>query len=168
METYRIGEIAARSGVTVETLRYYERLGLLPPTPRTKGGARRYDAVTVQRVRFIKEAQTLGLALNEIRDALSGAMRRGASACAQTRVLLEHHIADLDRRIAQLREHRDRLHALRMDCESSLDADPSVPCARMVEVADIFAAPRPVTARRSLRLNGHEQPLRKERRGWNE
>ena len=143
MDTYRIGEIAARSGVTVETLRYYERLGLLPPTPRAKGGARRYDAVTVQRVRFIKEAQTLGLALSEIREALSGATRHGASGCAQARALLERHIDDLDRRIAQLQVHRDRLHALRMDCESSLDADPTVPCARMVEVADLFTDAAP-------------------------
>ena len=148
MDTYRIGEIAAGSGVTVETLRYYERLGLLPATPRTKGGARRYDAVTVERVRFIKEAQTLGLALSEIRDALSGAIRHGASGCAQARALLERHIDDLDSRIAELQEHRDRLHALRMECESSFDADPNVPCARMVEVADIFAVAAPVTARR--------------------
>ena len=168
MDTYRIGEIAARSGVTVETLRYYERLGLLPATPRTKGGARRYDAVTVQRVRFIKEAQTLGLALSEIRGALSGGVRHGASGCAQARALFQRHIDDLDSRIDQLQEQRRRLDALRMDCESSLDANPSVPCARMVEVTDIFADASLVTARRSLRLNGHEQPLRKERRGWNE
>lgn len=62
------GEIGARTGLTPDTLRYYERLGLLPRFRRTTGGFRIYTSEVVERVRFIKQAQTIGLSLEEIRD----------------------------------------------------------------------------------------------------
>ena len=67
-QTLRIGEVAHRAGVTVEALRYYERVGLLPRPPRSTGGLRRYRPDVLDRVRFIKQAQTLGLSLREIQQ----------------------------------------------------------------------------------------------------
>ncbi|MCI0351847.1 MAG: MerR family transcriptional regulator, partial [Acidobacteriales bacterium] len=62
----QIGELAARSGVSIDTVRYYERRKLLPMAPRTAGGFRLFSPDTVERVRFIKQAQDLGLSLDEI------------------------------------------------------------------------------------------------------
>lgn len=68
---YQIGEVAARSGLTPDTLRYYERLGLLSPAGRTSGGFRVYSQQTLERLRFIKQAQALGFTLREIRDLVT-------------------------------------------------------------------------------------------------
>ena len=76
-DTLRIGELARRSGVNLETLRYYERRGLLPKPPRTRSGYRSYPTVAVQRVRFIKRAQALGFSLSEIYDLLALGTERG-------------------------------------------------------------------------------------------
>jgi DNA-binding transcriptional MerR regulator len=67
---YHIGELASRSGITPDTVRYYERLRLLPRPPRTNGGFRVYTAETLERVRFIRQAQALGLTLHDIRELL--------------------------------------------------------------------------------------------------
>src|ERR671933_1356058 len=71
----RIGEVAERAGVNVETLRYYERRGLLPEPPRSEGGHREYGADTVRFVRAVKEAQSLGFSLAEIEEYLRLARR---------------------------------------------------------------------------------------------
>ena len=63
--TYQIGELAVRSGLTPDALRYYERLGLLPPPQRSGGGYRLYEEATLDRLRFIRQAQSLGLTLRE-------------------------------------------------------------------------------------------------------
>ncbi len=83
---YQIGEVADRSGLTPDTLRYYERLGLLSPSRRTSGGFRVYTPQTLERLRFIKRAQTLGLTLHEIRDLVTyqdqgGLKRSELSSC---------------------------------------------------------------------------------------
>lgn len=80
-KTYQIGEFASRSGVTPDTLRHYERLGLLPKPHRTSGGVRVYSADTVEWLRFIKQAQTLGFTLREVRDLLAFPGSAGAARC---------------------------------------------------------------------------------------
>src|SRR4051794_37191114 len=70
METLTIGQLAKRVGVNLETIRYYEREGLIPPPPRKSSGHRAYSASAVSRVRFIKRAQELGFSLAEIRELL--------------------------------------------------------------------------------------------------
>jgi DNA-binding transcriptional MerR regulator len=76
--TLRIGELARASGLTPDTLRYYERLGLLAAAQRTAGNFRAYDAATLDRLRFIKTAQSHGLSLREIGELLARSIREGA------------------------------------------------------------------------------------------
>src|SRR6476659_4044667 len=92
----RIGEVAERAGVNVETLRYYERRGLLPEPARGPRGHRRYDEEAVRFVRAVKEAQGLGFTLTEIEEYLRLARRSGAAPDA-LRVRLATKIASLHR-----------------------------------------------------------------------
>lgn len=118
--TYRIGELAASSGVTPDTLRYYERLGLLPRPQRTGGGFRVYIPAALQRVRFIKQAQTLGLSLQEIRELVSYADRGGLKRCQRVHDLLQRKVADLDTTLAELQEFRRTLQGYFEECERTL------------------------------------------------
>jgi len=99
----RTGEAAARSGVNVQTLRYYERLGLLPKPPRGGSGYRAYGQDAVRRVRFIKRAQELGFTLAEIADLLAlheesqTACRRVEARAAATLARIEANIHDLEK-----------------------------------------------------------------------
>jgi DNA-binding transcriptional MerR regulator len=128
--TYRIGEIAQRTGVTVETLRYYEKRRLLNAPPRTEGGFRLYSNDAVQQVRFIKQAQSLGLTLDDVQQLLLGRQRRAhAAACRRVRDLLTRRMEDIDARIRELRECRRTLHEHSVACEQALAAaaDPACP-----------------------------------------
>ena len=104
----RVGEVAERAGVNVETLRYYERRGLLPAPERTPSGHRRYDEETVRFLGAIKEAQAVGFTLAEIAEYLRAARRAGAPSEA-LRVRMAAKIDQIDARIAALRRMRDEL-----------------------------------------------------------
>src|SRR5689334_13458410 len=104
----RVGEVAERAGVNVETLRYYERRGLLPPPERTPSGHRRYDEETVRFLVAIKEAQAVGFTLAEIAEYLRAA-RRSAAPSEALRVRMAEKIDQIDARIAALRRMRDEL-----------------------------------------------------------
>jgi Hg(II)-responsive transcriptional regulator len=95
------GELAKRAGVNVETLRFYERKGLLPMPPRRPSGYREYPPGDVRRIRFIKRAQELGFSLGEIRDLLALRGLRGATA-AEVQSRAEAKLADIRRKIADL------------------------------------------------------------------
>jgi DNA-binding transcriptional MerR regulator len=104
----RVGEAAERAGVNVETLRYYERRGLLPEPARLPSGHRRYDDETVRFLRAIKEAQSVGFTLAEIGEYL-GAARRTGSPSEALRVRMAAKIDEIDGRIAGLRRMREEL-----------------------------------------------------------
>ncbi|HEY7281175.1 MAG TPA: MerR family transcriptional regulator [Actinomycetota bacterium] len=104
----RVGEVAERAGVHVETLRYYERRGLLPAPERTPSGHRRYDEETVRFLRAIKEAQAMGFTLAEIAEYLK-ASRRTAAPSEALRVRMAAKIDEIDGRIAALRRMREEL-----------------------------------------------------------
>jgi redox-sensitive transcriptional activator SoxR len=104
----RVGEVAARAGVNVETLRYYERRGLLPEPEREPSGHRRYDEETVRFLRAIKDAQAVGFTLAEIDDYLRAA-RRSAAPSETLRVRMAAKIDEIDSRIAGLRRMREEL-----------------------------------------------------------
>jgi DNA-binding transcriptional MerR regulator len=104
----RVGEVAERAGVNVETLRYYERRGLLPEPERLPSGHRRYGEETVRFLRAIKEAQSVGFTLAEIGEYL-GAARRSGSPSEALRVRMAAKIDEIDGRIAGLRRMRDEL-----------------------------------------------------------
>jgi len=127
---YRIGEIAQRTGVSVETLRYYEKRRLLNAPPRTDGGFRLYSDDAVQQVRFIKQAQSLGLTLDDVQQLLSGRQRRPqVASCRRVRDLLTQRLQDIDARIKELRAFQRTLHGYFVACEQALAAagDPACP-----------------------------------------
>jgi MerR family transcriptional regulator, copper efflux regulator len=105
-----IGDVARRAGVSAPTIRYYEEIGLLSPAPRSPGGYRRYAASTVDEVRFVRKAQTLGFSLEEIREILQ-LSRTGQTPCAQVLSLARQHLAALEERIVQLQRFREHLEA---------------------------------------------------------
>lgn len=107
----QIGELADRLGVNPRTIRYYERIGLLPEPERTASGYRVYSDTDVERVTFIKTAQRLGMALDEIREILD-LRHRGERPCAYVRDVLRRHVADIDARIAELQDLRTSLTEL--------------------------------------------------------
>lgn len=95
-------ELAQRTGCNLETVRYYEKVGLLPPPPRTRAGYRNYDATHERRVRFILRARELGFALEEIRELLHLADERD-QPCADVRAVAAAHLDDVRAKIADLR-----------------------------------------------------------------
>jgi redox-sensitive transcriptional activator SoxR len=103
------GEVARRAGVSVETLRYYERRGLLPEPARTPGGHRRYDEEAVRFLRSIKEAQAIGFTLAEIEEYLRAVRRGRVPASGALRLRMAAKIDEIDARIAALRRMRDEL-----------------------------------------------------------
>lgn len=122
-DAYQIGELAARSGLTPDTLRYYERVGLLPTPARTSGGFRVYPAHTLDRLRFIKQAQTLGLTLQEIRDLVAYQDQGGLKRCRQVHDLLRTKLADLQQRLGELEDFRNTLLRYLEQCERTLGGD---------------------------------------------
>lgn len=111
---FTIGTLAQRAGVNVETIRFYQRKGLLPRPPRPQGGVRRYRAGDVARIRFIKSAQRLGFSLDEVKQLL--ALDDGA-ACAPARVRAEKKLADVRAKLLDLKRIERVLRQLIADCE---------------------------------------------------
>jgi len=134
--SYRIGEMAERTGVSVETLRYYEKRRLLNAPARTEGRFRVYSEAAVHQVRFIKQAQSLGLTLDDIQQLAAGQLRRNhASSCKKVRDLLTRRIEDIDARMEELREFRRTLHDHLAACDQAL-ASAAEPACPTIEALD--------------------------------
>jgi MerR family transcriptional regulator, mercuric resistance operon regulatory protein len=112
----RTSELAGRAGVNTETLRYYERRGLLTQPPRTPGGYRDYPPTTVEPPRFIKRAQELGSTLDEVAELLHPDTG-GPDSCDAARALAEHRRADLEQRIRDPQRMHDSLAGLIATCD---------------------------------------------------
>lgn len=108
MAGLRIGDVAARAGLSTPTIRYYESVGLLAPAPRSATGYRHYSETTVEELRFIKKAQALGFSLEEIGEILK-LSRAGTTPCAHVLDLARRHLRAVDDRIRQLARFRDML-----------------------------------------------------------
>jgi DNA-binding transcriptional MerR regulator len=121
----RIGEVAERAGVNIETLRYYERRGLLPEPPRREGGHREYGDDAVRFVRAVKEAQSLGFSLAEIEEYLRLARRDPRAASETARERLEGKLEDVDAAIAALRTRRAGLERALYEVWEALDRSTS-------------------------------------------
>ena len=116
LKQYTIGTLAKQAGVNVETVRYYQRRGLVPQPERPIGGIRRYSSVHVRRLRFIRQAQTLGFALEEVIDLL--ALEDGRH-CREAERLGSSKLAIVRARVAQLRRVENALAALLDQCHSN-------------------------------------------------
>jgi MerR family transcriptional regulator, copper efflux regulator len=106
----KIGAVARRAGVGVETLRFYERSGLLNRPAGAEGGYRLYDAGTLKTLEFIKRAQSLGFTLEEIKRIIAES-RAGQRPCAEVRETVRRRLAELDEQMAQIRRYRNALAA---------------------------------------------------------
>ena len=110
-----IGALAERAGVNVETIRFYQRRGLVEEPTKPLGGHRRYSASAVKRVVFIKRAQQLGFTLEEVKALLR--LEDGQS-CSETRTLAEHKLAVIEVRLADLNRMRRLLKNLISECSA--------------------------------------------------
>ncbi len=120
-ERLLVGQVARRAGVNVETLRYYERRGLLRQPPRRPSGYREYTSEDALRVGFIKRAQKLGFTLREIEQLLRLRDDRRAS-CDVVRSAAQAKVEDIDQKIASLKAMRRALETLVSSCESNRSA----------------------------------------------
>ena len=109
------GELARHGQVNPETIRYYERSGLLPLPARSESGYRQFAPAAVQRIRFIKRAQAVGFSLDEIRTLLDLNFAPEAT-CGDVRAMVDAKIDDIDHKIAALQAMRADLRALFDDC----------------------------------------------------
>lgn len=115
MEHLTTGKLAKRAGVNVETLRFYEREGLIPEPPRRMSGYREYPAESIQRIRFIKRAQELGFSLAEIKELLALRVRPGLTCC-EVRAKAERKVADVRQKVADLKAIERALQKLTASC----------------------------------------------------
>lgn len=122
----KIGQVAAEAGVNIETLRYYERRGLLAEPERRPSGYREYPQRTVSLIRFIKRAQDLGFTLTEIEELIS--LRDGSGRRrTDVRSLAEAKIRDIDQKLSRLRAMRSALEGLVESCACGGRPRPSCP-----------------------------------------
>jgi MerR family transcriptional regulator, mercuric resistance operon regulatory protein len=133
----RTSEVADQAGVNTQTLRYYERRGLLPQPPRSPAGYRDYPVSVVGVLRFVKRSQQLGFTLDEIEDLLHLA-GGGPNSCDQARALAEQHAAELDRKITDLTRMRASLGELVATCERP-------PAGRSCPLLQAIGSPAPLT-----------------------
>jgi len=114
-ERYSIGQLGDRAGVNLETVRYYERVGLMPKPPRTAGGHRVYYGTHLRRLGFIRRSRELGFSLQEVR-VLLGLVDGGDYTCAEVRDLTLAHLADVRRKIADLKRLQRSLQGMAERC----------------------------------------------------
>jgi MerR family copper efflux transcriptional regulator len=117
MGSLTTGRLAKAAGSDVETIRYYERRGLLPEPPRTAGGYRQYGTEAVERLRFIHRAKSLGFSLDEIGELLT--LQDADGDRGQIKQLTREKLADLDQRIDRLQRMRGVLAELESQCSGS-------------------------------------------------
>lgn len=115
--THKIGAVARRAEIGVETLRYYERLGLLGSPRRTESGYRLYTDAIFVRLDFIRKAQAMGFTLEEIARIIQES-EKGRSPCAEVRRIARRKLDELDRRLKQLRQYRNELAQTLADWET--------------------------------------------------
>lgn len=114
-QAFAIGALAAETGVNVETIRYYERIGLLPKPPRTEGGRRVYDRTDVRRLGFVRRARELGFAIDDIRGLQL--LAESSSDCAATRSITLKHLDEVQGKIASLRRLERALTRMADACQ---------------------------------------------------
>jgi DNA-binding transcriptional MerR regulator len=132
-------ELARATGVSTDTLRHYERKGLLPRVARTPAGYRRYSPATVDRVLLIQRALVIGFSLDDLKRVLS-VRDRGGAPCRGVRELVGHRLDGLEQRIQDLLMLRDELRALLTAWDTTLAATPPGERAHLLETLGSTAA----------------------------
>jgi Cu(I)-responsive transcriptional regulator len=120
--TFSIGELARLTGTKIETIRYYERIGLLPSPPRTSGNYRAYARSHLERLSFVRRGRDLGFSLDEIRELLWLSDDR-MQPCAEVDRIARLHLAEVDRKLADLASLRTELEQLIGQCQHGTVAE---------------------------------------------
>jgi DNA-binding transcriptional MerR regulator len=128
----RAGEVARRAGVSTDTIRHYERKGLLPRVARSPNGYREYPEGTERTVRLIRNALAVGLSLEELSRILA-VRARGEAPCRMVRALAGEKLRAMDERLAELQGARDRLQAVLADWDARLRRTPAGQRAGLLE-----------------------------------
>jgi MerR family copper efflux transcriptional regulator len=154
----KIGEVSKLSGIAVETLRFYEKSGLLKRPARTGSGYRMYDGDALERLAFIKRAQVLGFSLNEIKQIIAE-KDAGQSPCAAVREVVRRRLHELDERMAQMRRYRKELAGALAEWDEAGDVRGHI-CG-LIEGTEIK---HPMSS--SQRVVGNRQGGRKRKTRW--
>ena len=125
-------DVARMTGVSTDTLRHYERQGLLPAVTRTDSGYRRYSPATVERVLLIQRALVVGFSLAELKRVFS-VRDKGGAPCRSVRALVGERLDELNRRIEQLTTLREELRGLLVDWDAALAATPQGQRAHLLD-----------------------------------
>jgi DNA-binding transcriptional MerR regulator len=132
----RIGALARACALSPDSLRHYERLGLLPTLPRTRGGFRQYPAVALRRIRVIQAALAIGFTLDELRQIFRE-RAAGRAPCARVLDLAEHKLAELEAELLRLAQLRDALRGVIRDWRTrKQSAPPGQPAGLLDALAD--------------------------------
>ncbi|HKY27112.1 MAG TPA: heavy metal-responsive transcriptional regulator [Pyrinomonadaceae bacterium] len=146
----KIGQVAKTSGIGIETLRFYEKSGLLDSPSRTESGYRIYNADVLERLDFIKRAQVLGFSLDEIKRIIAD-KRAGQSPCAEVREIVRRRLMELDARMREMKQYRKELASALDEWDEAGDV-PGHVCG-LIEGAHIDHG-----------ISGHADALRKKKR----
>lgn len=139
------GALAARTGCHIETIRYYEQVGLLPPPPRSAGGHRLYGRDLVQRLNFVRRSRDLGFTVKEVRELLR-LVDGGTYTCGEVEQLARDHVREIRRKIADLRRLQKVLETMAAQCSGGAVRD----CPIIDALCDPDGPSRPATA-----ITGH-------------
>jgi DNA-binding transcriptional MerR regulator len=151
-----IGELGRLTGVSTKAIRYYEEIGVLNEPERSANGYRTYESETVDRLRFVKDAQLTGLSLAEITTILDQ-RGKGESTCEHVMSLLDHHLHELDTRIKALKKTRTRLvtiadRARKLDPSECLDPNR---CQTIVPQTTMDGSASPAKVHEAPREHAH-------------
>ncbi|SDB46733.1 MerR family transcriptional regulator [Belnapia rosea] len=135
-----IGDLAKATGTQVETIRYYERIGLMPEPERSPGNYRVYDLAQLRRLSFIRRARDLGFPLDQVR-ALLGLSGDGARSCAGIDTIARRHLAEVERKIDDLTALRDELAGMIGRCGQGSVSD----CRIIETLAPVSPGPAPLS-----------------------
>jgi len=122
---FTIGELARQTGANIETIRYYERIGLMPRPPRTGGGRRAYGPESLAVLNFIRRCRELGFGLNDVRELV--AQRQAQPCCAHVKAIAERHLATVRSKLRDLSEMEASLASLVARCTG----EPAGDCAAL-------------------------------------
>jgi DNA-binding transcriptional MerR regulator len=147
----KIGEVSKESGIGIEALRFYERSGLLGKPVRSMSGYRLYDGSILERLAFIKKAQTLGFSLDEIKKIIADA-QHGASPCDEVREIVCHRLAELDEKMREMKRYRKEL-AETLEEWDEIGRAPGHICG-LIETAEIENSP---SAKRKIAPKGKQK-----------
>ena len=144
----KIGALSSASGTPIETIRFYEREGLLPEPARTQGNFRVYEQPHLERLQFIRYCRSLDMSLDEVRMLLK--IQSNAQAdCGDVNALLDDHIGHVSKRIKELRLLEKQLKALRQRCSEEQSMDQ---CGILLGIAEASQEPGNAAVQRPLRL----------------